>query len=122
MMPVTNTTPSTTSHSLPQETWSMIQQFAKETKQLLQDQMMAEYLFGSYATNTQTTASDIDILIIVKHFTPELQRQVSGLASEYSLEYDTYISPIIQGQEAWENNKRYHTLFYHDVTTHGIPL
>ena len=44
----------------------MIQQFADETKQLLQDEMMAEYLFGSYATNTQTAVSDIDILIIVK--------------------------------------------------------
>ena len=122
MMPVTNTTTSTSSLKLPQETWQMIQQFADETKQLLQDEMMAEYLFGSYATNTQTAVSDIDILIIVKHFRPELQRQVSGLASDYSLEYDTYISPIIQGQEAWEKNKRYHTLLYQDVTKYGIPL
>ena len=100
----------------------MIQQFAHESKQLLKDDLMAEYLFGSYATETQTTASDIDILIIVKQFKPELQREVSGLASDYSLEYGTYISPIVQGQDAWEQNKRYQTLFYRDVTTHGIPL
>ena len=79
--------------------WHIIQQFADETKQLLQENIMAEYLFGSYATNTQSPLSDIDILIIVKHFTPALQRQVSGLASDYSLEYDLYISPILQDRE-----------------------
>lgn len=100
----------------------VIQQFAEETKQLLQENIMAEYLFGSYATNAQTPLSDIDILIIVNHFTPDLQRQVSGLASEYSLEHDLYISPILQDREVWEKNRRYQTLFYQEVTQHGIPL
>ncbi len=100
----------------------MIQQFANETKQLLQENIMAEYLFGSYATNTQTPLSDIDILIIVKHFTPDLQRQMSGLASDYSLEHDMYISPILQDREVWAKNQDCQTLFYQEVMQHGIPL
>ena len=100
----------------------IIQQFVKETKQLLQENIMAEYLFGSYAGNTQTPLSDIDILIIVKHFTPALQRQVSGLASDYSLEHDIYISPIVQDIKVWEKNHRCQTLFYQEVMQYGIPL
>ena len=121
-MHVTKTITPTIPHSMSQKTWHIVQQFASETKQLLQEELMAEYLFGSYATNTHTPTSDIDILIIVKHFSPELQRKISGLASDYSLEYDMYISPIIQGKEAWEQNKVHRTLFYQNVTKQGIAL
>lgn len=100
----------------------VIEQFANDTKQLLQENIWAEYLFGSYATNRQTAASDIDILIIVKHLTPDLQRQVSGLASDYSLQYNMYISPIVQDLTVWEKNQYYHTLFYQDVVQQGIRL
>jgi predicted nucleotidyltransferase len=100
----------------------IIQQFARETKQLLQDNVIEEYLFGSYATNTQTPLSDIDILIIVKHSASQLQRQISGLASEYSLEHDLYISPILQDMGVWQKNQACQTLFYQDVMQDGIPL
>ena len=100
----------------------VITQFASDTKQLLQENIWAEYLFGSYATNRQTPGSDIDILIIVKHLTPYLQRQVSGLASDYSLEYNMYISPIVQDIAVWKKNQYYHTLFYQDVVQQGIRL
>ena len=100
----------------------VIQQFADDTKQLLHENLWAEYLFGSYATNRQTPLSDIDILIIVKHFTPDLQRQVSGLAVDYSLKYNLYISPIVQDISVWEKNQSYHTLFYQDVVQQGIRL
>lgn len=100
----------------------MLEQFASDTKQLLRENIHAEYLFGSYATNQQTPLSDIDILIIVNHLTPALQRQVSGLASDYSLKYNVYISPLVQDIAAWEKNQRYQTLFYQDVMQQGIPL
>ena len=67
---------------------SIIHRFADEAKRLLQDDIIAEYLFGSYAQNTYTPLSDIDILILVKNFTPDMQRQLSGLAAEYPLSVD----------------------------------
>jgi predicted nucleotidyltransferase len=100
----------------------IIQRFARDTKHILQENVIAEYLFGSYATNTYTPLSDIDILIVVNRFTPEIRREMSGLASEYSLEYDVYISPIIKDYQVWNKNKLYHTLFYQEVTQHGIRL
>lgn len=44
----------------------VIRNFARDIKHLFKEKIIAEYLFGSYATNKQTSLSDIDILIIVK--------------------------------------------------------
>jgi predicted nucleotidyltransferase len=107
---------------IPPHILKIIQRFARDTKHILQENVIAEYLFGSYATNTYTPLSDIDILIVVNRFTPEIRREMSGLASEYSLEYDVYISPIIKDYQVWNKNKQYHTLFYQEVTRHGIRL
>ncbi|GAK57075.1 hypothetical protein U27_04039 [Candidatus Vecturithrix granuli] len=108
--------------AIPQNVTQIVRKFASESRRILKDQLVAEYLFGSYATNTPTALSDIDILIVVSGNAPELQWQMSGLASEYSLEYDVCISPILQDIEVWKKNQRAHTLFYQEVTTHGIPL
>ena len=100
----------------------VVQQFASDSRRILKDHLVAEYLFGSSATNTQTSLSDIDLLIIVSKNSPELQWQMSGLASQYSLEYGVCISPILQDIEVWKKNQRARTLFYQEVTTHGIPV
>lgn len=108
--------------SIPPATGRVIRRFATETKKLLKENIWAEYLFGSYATDRQTPQSDVDILIIVKCATPDLQRRLSGLASDYSLKYNLYISPIVQDFATWEKNQRCRTLFYQDVTQQGIRL
>ena len=117
------TTPSKHSlDDLDQKMVEIIRHFAEESKQLLQERVVAEYLFGSYATKTQTPLSDIDILILVKDYTSDLQWQMSGLASDYSLEHDVYISPIVKDMDIWEKNRHYGTLFYQEIMQHGIPL
>lgn len=100
----------------------IILSFVNDTRHLLKDNVIAEYLFGSYAKQTQTSVSDIDILIIVKRTTPELQWQMGGLASEYSLKYQVCLSPILQDIQVWEKHQYYRTLFYQEVTEHGIRL
>jgi predicted nucleotidyltransferase len=98
----------------------IIQSFAAETKYLLKEQVIAAYLFGSYVTNTATPDSDIDILIIVKEYTAELQWRISGLASDYSLQYNVCISPILKDVHVWNKNRQYQTLFYQNVSICSI--
>jgi uncharacterized protein len=107
---------------IPPHISGIIRRFVKDARQILHENVIAEYLIGSYATNTYTPLSDIDILIVVNTFTPEIRRKMSGLASEYSLEYDVIISSIIKDSRVWNKNKQYHTLFYQEVTEHGIRL
>ncbi len=107
---------------IPDRLSTIIKKFAQESKSLLPDEIISEHLFGSYATNTFTSLSDIDILILVNKFSLDIRRKMSGLASDFSLEYDVFISPIIKDRQVWEKNKQHHTLFYQDVTEHGISL
>lgn len=101
---------------------NLIQDFAEETKKILQDNLVAEYLFGSYARNEQTELSDIDILIIVKRFDSGIRGKLSDLSSDYSVEKNILISPVIKDIQIWEKNRKYNTLFYQEVTRDGIKL
>ena len=107
---------------IPPHISQIIRRFVKDANRILQDNVVEEYLFGSYSTNTYTPLSDIDILFIVNTFTPEIRKQISWLASDYSLEYDVFISPIIKDSEVWDKNRRFHTLFYQEVSQNGISL
>jgi predicted nucleotidyltransferase len=100
----------------------IIKNFSEDTKQLLKDNLVSEYLFGSAARNENVQLSDIDILIIVKHFDYQLREALSGLSSDYSLEHDLCISPIVKDQTVWENNKIHQTLFYQEIQRDGIQL
>jgi len=100
----------------------LIRRFASDTKHLLRENIVVEYLFGSYATQTQTPLSDIDILIVVNQYSRDLQWKLAGLASEYSLEYDVCFSPLLQDKRSWEKHQQYQTLFYQEVTGHGVAL
>lgn len=101
---------------------NIIDKFARESRIALQENVVGEYLFGSYATKTQTPLSDIDILIIVESLTPDMQFRLSGLASEYALKYDICISPILTDTDTWRKNRKFNTLFYQEITRNGIRL
>lgn len=100
----------------------IIKAFANDTKKILKDNLINEYLFGSYAKNTQNELSDIDILIIVKQLNTQLRKEISSLSSSYSLNKNVIISPILKDKNIWEKNKKYNTLFYREIEKYGIVL
>ena len=101
---------------------SIIKNFSDETKKILRDNLVAEYLFGSVARNDAGEFSDIDILIIVKHFDYQIRRELSRLSSEYSISHGVCISPIIKDVRIWEQNKFYKTLFYQEIQRDSVRL
>lgn len=106
----------------PSDIPKIVDNFLLESESVLQDNIVEKYLFGSYATKTHTPLSDIDILIVVKSLTPDMQSRVSGLASEYALRHDVCFSPILTDTGAWEKNKKFNTLFYQEIVRNGIKL
>jgi len=100
----------------------IVRTFIEDTKQILKDNLVAGYLFGSHARNEQKEFSDIDILIIVKNFNPKIREQLSSLSSDYSLKWNYIISPIIKDVNIWQKNKRFNTLFYSEIQKDGIKL
>lgn len=101
---------------------NIIQSFSAETKMILRDNLVAEYLFGSVARNEAEEDSDIDILIIVKHFDYQLRKELSQLSSKYSLSHGVCISPIIKDKKIWEQNEFYQTLFYQEIQRDSVRL
>jgi predicted nucleotidyltransferase len=101
---------------------SIIKSFSDETKTILRDNLVAEYLFGSTARNEAKEYSDIDILIIVKHFDYQLRKELSKLSSDYSLKHGVCISPVIKDIEVWEQNEFYKTLFYQEIQRDSVRL
>ncbi len=100
----------------------IVQEFANDTRKILKENLIKEYLFGSYVKNEQTEFSDIDILLIVKKFDSKLRKKISSLSSNYSLDKGVVISPIIKDVPVWEKNKKYNTLFYSEISKYGIEL
>ncbi|MDZ7722203.1 MAG: nucleotidyltransferase domain-containing protein [candidate division KSB1 bacterium] len=100
----------------------IIRHFKKDTQAILKDNLLAEYLFGSYSKNTYTSHSDIDILIIVKSLNPEIRDKISSLSSDYSLNQGVIISPILKDHETWDKNKKYNTYFYKEIQKYGKEL
>lgn len=101
---------------------NIINDFAYDTRNILKDNLIEEYVFGSYVRGEQTELSDIDILIIVKHFDYKIRREVSSLSSDYSLERGVIISPIIKDINIWKKNQEYNTLFYSEIKRNSIKL
>jgi len=101
---------------------NIIKSFSDETKKLLRDNLVAEYLFGSMARNEAGEDSDIDILIIVKHFDYQIRKELSRLSSKYSISNGVCISPIIKDVNVWERNEFYQTLFYREIQRDGVRL
>jgi len=100
----------------------IIKNFSDETKEILSDNLVAEYLFGSMARNEADEFSDIDILIIVKQFDYQIRKELSRLSSEYSISHGVCISPIIKDLKIWEQNEFYKTLFYREIQRDGVRL
>ncbi|WP_447971381.1 nucleotidyltransferase domain-containing protein [Nitrospira sp. M1] len=61
-------------------------------------------LFGSYAKGTETTESDIDLLVIGPNFDPQPDRNVVGKLWGLRAETDIRIEPIPIGEQRWKND------------------
>ena len=100
----------------------IVKEFIRDAQAILKDNLIAGYLFGSYARNQQTPESDIDIFFIVKNFNSKIRNEMSSLSADYSIERDVLISPIIKDLHVWQRNKNYNTLFYTEIINDGIKL
>lgn len=104
-------------------TFNIVKNFAQDSKKILAEKnVVAQYLFGSFARNEQNEESDVDVCIIVKNLNYNLRRKISELSSDYSLEKNIIISAIIKDIKTWEKNKKYNSQFYQEIKRDGIKI
>ena len=86
--------------------------------------MEAVILFGSYARGDYTEESDIDIMILVKCRTAELNRYrdiMTDVTSRLSLAHDVLISIATADTESFDRYGRY-LPFYININREGIRI
>ena len=78
-------------------------------------------LYGSVARGTQTEESDVDIAVILKSYTSEMQDRMWDLIVDLELEYDRVVSVLLIDADRfaeWEDVLP----FYRNVKEEGIVL
>ena len=78
-------------------------------------------LYGSEARGTATQESDIDIAVIIEHYTEEMHKQMIDAVVDLELEYNKVISVLLIDNtqfKTWENVSP----FFKNIKKDGIIL
>ena len=87
---------------------SISQQMVQSYRSVYGDNIIAVYLYGSYARSDYINESDIDITAIVKGNRPDLQRQLKqvwDMSADIGLENDVVVSPTVIPYDEYEEYK-----------------
>ena len=97
---------------------------AQEAKARLGDILEAVVLYGSYARGDYNEESDIDIMVIVKCKTAELNQYrdiLSDVTSRLGLDHNVLISTAMADTESFERYGRF-LPFYINVNREGVRI
>ncbi len=95
-----------------------VQRIATEFNQIVQ----SITLYGSQARAEAEAESDIDLLIVVRQHTTEVEQQLVNLAWEVQFAYDVVISDIICDLHELNQMKVQRFPYYQNVEQEGILL
>lgn len=85
------------------------QQMAQSYRSVYGDNVVAVYLYGSYARENYDSESDIDITAIVKGNRRDLQKQLKqiwDISADIGLENDVVVSPTVIPFDEYEEYKQ----------------
>ena len=100
----------------------VIESFVKDLRTNLGDQIVSIRLFGSKARNDFDKESDIDILVLIKKKNEGIRKKVAEILTDYLLEYDLPLSPVLYDLYEYEKNKEIGSFFFKEVEKEGIVL
>jgi predicted nucleotidyltransferase len=79
-------------------------------------------LFGSRARGEETTDSDIDVMIEVEEYTPEVEAKIDDIIFLIDLKHDVFISATIFGKRELEDGPVSESPLYKSVERDGVRL
>lgn len=99
-----------------------LEEFISKIHERLKSQLTIVRLFGSEARGEATEESDIDLFIVVKFCSKEIEDSILDEAYEIGLSYDVVITPLVSGEEEVNSPLFKITPFYQNVMEEGIPF
>jgi excisionase family DNA binding protein len=101
-------------------------QFVKEIEadKDVREKIIAAILFGSYARGNYDENSDIDLLVIVKENTEELQSRLSEISSiaMEATDFEEFLSPVRMSLAHWIELGEQKSPLYDEIQEEGIIL
>ena len=96
--------------------------FRERVEDALGSNLAALKLFGSKAVGRSTAASDIDLLVMVKRYSAQIENLVIDVAFDVNLEYGVYISPRVIGKATFTHTVWRRTPFLRTVVRESIAV
>lgn len=79
-------------------------------------------IFGSKARDVDSAESDVDVMIEVENYTPEIEAIIDNLVYEINLAHDCLISVLIFGRRELEEGPLRQSPVYRAITEEGIRI
>lgn len=98
----------------------LLAELKKGLTELYGVRLKAVYLYGSYARGDYDVNSDLDVMIVLDHYTSYWDELVysAELASNVSLEHNVAISRMIMTEEQW---KKSDLPVLRNIRAEGVP-
>ncbi len=80
------------------------------------------YLFGSKARGDDTPDSDIDVMIEIEDYTPEVESKIDDIVFQINLQYDVFISATIFGKKELQEGPMSQSPLYKHIERDGVGL
>jgi predicted nucleotidyltransferase len=90
--------------------------------QVLGQEPLLLWLFGSKARGDSAPDSDIDLLVVLTSVQPETQWLIWRLGSDVSLEYDVLLNVHIIDADRWDDERLYQGTLWCEIQRDGVPL
>ena len=100
----------------------VIESFVGDLRSELGDQIVSITLFGSKVRGDFSKESDIDVLVLIKKKNQRIRKKVAEILTDYLLEYDFPLSPVLYDLYEYEKNKEIDSFFFKEVEKEGILL
>ena len=79
-------------------------------------------VYGSKARGDDAPDSDIDVMIVLDEYTPEIEVAIDELVYDINLAHDCLISVVIFGQRELEEGPLAESPLYKRILVEGVPL
>lgn len=99
-----------------------VNSFVKELEENLGDYILNMRLFGSKVRGDSHRDSDIDIFILVKERTSDIEDRVSEIEVNHDIEYGLPISTVLYSLFEYRKNKELGSLFFENVLIMPDPI
>jgi predicted nucleotidyltransferase len=85
-------------------------------------QVLDIVVYGSKARGDDTPDSDIDVMVRVEDYTPEIESAIDEAVFEINLAYECFISTVIFGRREIDEGPMGESPLYKRIEEEGIPV